>query len=138
MDRLQLEIASVLDVASLGKHLEYGGPKPLAGRLIPLQHFGITLRQPSRYSSNSLFDNAVLNSRYCSPTTIPRKSPSSGLCFTAAAKTAWVATPPLPSRTSFHRSGPIVSSRPRINLVSRLAVAGLWAWRTFRFTMSSI
>jgi hypothetical protein len=85
MDRLQLEIASVLDVASLGEHLEYGGPKPLAGRVIPLRHFGITL---AAESSNSLFDNAVPNSRYCSPTTVPRKSPSSGLCFTAAANTA--------------------------------------------------
>ena len=32
-----------------------------------------------------------------------------------------------PSRTSFHRSGPIVTSRPRMSLVNRLAVAGLRA-----------
>ena len=36
-------------------------------------------------------------------------------------------TPPLPSLTSFHRSGPNVSSRPRRSLVRRVAVAELRA-----------
>src|SRR5438093_12773385 len=33
---------------------------------------------------------------------------------------AWLATVPFPSRTSFHKSGPIASNRPRTTLVRRL------------------
>ena len=52
-----------------------------------------------------------------------RKSPRSGLCLTAAARTAWVATAPAPSRTSFQSSASMVSKRLRISRAKRLAVS---------------
>jgi hypothetical protein len=70
---------------------------------------------------------ALLNRRYCSATAISRKSPRRWLCFTAATKTAWVATTAVASRIRAHRSGPIISSRDLISFVRRLAVAGLRA-----------
>src|SRR5262245_44948434 len=55
----------------------------------------------------------------------------------AAARQAWIATTPEPSRTNFHKSASIKARRPRTSNVSRSAVLGLRVWRTLRWYNAS-
>ena len=74
---------------------------------------GSRLQQSSMKCSQMCLERAGRNSRYCSRTAISRKSPSRGLCFTAAARQACVASGTEPSRTISQSAGCINSRRAR-------------------------
>ena len=117
VDGLEFQRSGVVDVSGLGEDLEDGGSQPPPCRFIPLRHVGG--HGPGSRSGNlpkACSVRAVAKTRYCSRTTRSRKSPSRGLCLTAAARQAWVATTADAIPTSRHRSASISSNRLRINL----------------------